>query len=73
MKIRRISNVKGLPRSKELIMYSVPFFAIPLKDGQSEEEHAIECSVYEYEQKYGREPKTVYIHGNNLFIPVGSV
>lgn len=70
MKIKRITNVKSLPRSKELMLYNAPYFAIPLKDGQTEEEHAIECSVYEYMQKYGREPKVVYVHGKNLFIPV---
>lgn len=70
MKIKRISNVKELPRGKELMLYNAPYFAIPLKDGQTEEEHAIECSAYEYMQKYGREAKVVYIHNVNLFIPV---
>lgn len=87
MKIKRITNVKDLPRSKELVLYNAPFITTISKEElekmktriarlfsdkkvRKEMAHAICCSVYEYGQKYDREPNVVYIHNANLFIPV---
>ena len=67
MKIEHIKTIGELPRDTMMILYHAPFFAMVKEEGQTEEEHGLICSIFEYRAKYG-EPGTVYILRSWIFI-----
>ena len=67
MKIEHIKTINELPRNTVMVLYHAPYFAVTKTKGESEEEFAIRCSIYEYKQKHG-EPGAIYIHRSNIFI-----
>jgi len=66
MKIKHVNNINELPRNTLMVLYHAPFFKMVKEDEQTEEEHGLTCSIYEYRAKYG-EPKTIYIYNKNLY------
>ena len=67
MKLMHIDSCSELPKNTFMILYHAPFFAMVKEEGQTEEEHGLICSIFEYRAKYG-EPGTVYILRSWIFI-----
>ena len=67
MRTEHIKTINELPRATLMVLYHAPYFKVVKEDGQSDEDHGIACSTYEYRQRYG-EPGTVYILRSWIFI-----
>ena len=67
MEIITIESEKELPSGVEMNAYEPPYFTLDVEKDESEQDHALRCAIDGFRKKWG-EPKTVFVHGENIYI-----
>ena len=68
MNIIPIESEKELPSGVEMNAYEPPYFTLDIEKDESEQDHALRCAIDGFRDKWGQEPETVFVHGENIYI-----